>query len=258
MRQLGYWFIFRLRVRRLNGVMEMKGIRRAVPMAGIYLATIGILLLGIFAGDRAVTAMSRQALTESRRCIVIDPGHGGEDGGAVSCTGRAESAYNLEISLRLRDLLQLLGYRVKMVRTEDVSVYTRGETLAQKKLSDLKQRVRITEEAQAALLLSVHQNQFPDSRYSGAQVFHAATEGSRELAQALQSALTETLNPGSRRECKQAKGIYLMERISCPGILVECGFLSNPGEEAKLRDPEYQIRLSGVIAAVAAEKLSNT
>ena len=206
-------------------------------------------------GSRAVSVISEGLPIENRRCIVIDPGHGGEDGGAVSCTGKPESAYNLEISLRLRDLLHLLGYDTKMIRTSDISVYTSGETIAQKKISDLKQRVHLINETQNAILLSIHQNQFTDSRYSGAQVFYAATDGSEALAKQLQDGFVGTINPGSSRRSKKSSGVYLMEHIQCTGVLIECGFLSNPEEEAKLRSPDYQKKLCCVIAAAVAEYL---
>lgn len=187
--------------------------------------------------------------------IVIDPGHGGLDGGATSCTGRLESSYNLEISLRLRDLFHLLGYPTRMIRTTDTSVYTKGDTIASRKMSDLKERVRIVNEQENQILISIHQNQFQDARYSGAQVFYAGDEESHQLAKLLQERFLQTLNPGSHRQEKKAQGIYLMEHIQNPGILVECGFLSNPGEEARLASREYQKKLCCVIAAVAAEFL---
>ena len=109
-----------------------------------------------------------------------------------------------------------------------------------------------------AVLLSIHQNHYPDERYSGAQVFYANTEGSSELAQHLQAAFVSTLNSGSHRQAKKASGIYIMEHIRCPGVLIECGFLSNHAEEAKLRNPDYQKKLCAVIAATAAGYLSNT
>ena len=195
---------------------------------------------------------------ERTHCVVIDPGHGGEDGGATSCTGRLESEYNLAISRRLDDLLHLLGYRTLMTRTSDVSIYSTGDTIAQKKVSDLKERVRIVNEISNALLVSIHQNQFSDSRYSGAQVFYARTEGSKELGQQMQTKLVEALNPGSNRKSKPISGVYLMEKINCTGVLVECGFLSNPREESRLRDGEYQKKLCCVIAAAVCQHLSNT
>lgn len=145
-----------------------------------YFLTIAGVLLAAQWGSRAVTVIAESRPIEREHCIVIDPGHGGEDGGATSCTGLVESTYNLNISLRLNDLLHLLGHDTQMTRTTDISIYTKGGTIAQKKASDLKERVRIVNETENALLISIHQNNFSDSRYSGAQVFYAGTEGSAE------------------------------------------------------------------------------
>ena len=226
--------------------------------AALYVMTIVATIAVAQWGSRAVTVIAENLPIQREHCIIIDPGHGGEDGGATSCSGILESTYNLEISLRLNDLLHLLGYETKMIRTTDTSVYTKGESLAQKKISDLKERVRIANETEGALVLSIHQNNFPDERYSGAQVFYPQTSGSQELARLLQSALVSSLNPGSRRQIKQAQGVYLMEHIGCTGVLIECGFLSNREEEAKLRSAEFQKRLCCVIAATVGEYLSNT
>ena len=133
-------------------------------------------------------------------------------------------------------------------------MYTTGDTIAKKKISDLKERVRVVNDTENALLVSIHQNQFSDPRYSGAQVFFAKTEGSRELAQKLQAALVTTLNPGSNRKSKACSGVYLM----CIRDRIECGFLSNPQEEAKLRSSDYQKRLCCVIAATLSQYVSNT
>ena len=222
------------------------------------IATMSLMVLCAYWGSRAVTVISESLPFEREHCIVIDPGHGGEDGGATSCTGRMESEYNLAISRRLDDLMHLLGYQTRMTRTSDVSIYTTGDTIARKKISDLKERVRIVNETSNALLISIHQNQFSDSRYSGAQVFYAKTDGSKELGQRLQTYLVSALNPGSHRKSKPISSVYLMEKIRCPGILVECGFLSNPQEEARLRDSNYQKKLCCVIAAVISQHLSNT
>ena len=214
------------------------------------LIVIGVLSLVVL-GNRAVTVISMALPYERPHCFVIDPGHGGVDGGATSCTGKLESAFNLEISLRLKDLLHFLGYQTSMIRTEDISVYTKGDTIAQKKMSDLKERVRICNETPGAVLLSIHQNTFSDSRYCGAQVFYSETQGSEALAKAMQKALIASLNPGSKRQEKKAEGVYLLAHIPCPGVLIECGFLSNPEEEAKLRSAEYQKALCCVIACTA-------
>ena len=226
--------------------------RRKLLLKCAYVLTILSVLTIASLGNRAVTVISQNMPPEREHTFIIDPGHGGVDGGATSVTGKLESAFNLEISLRLNDLLTLLGYRTNMIRTEDVSIYTKGETIAQKKMSDLKERVRICNETPGAILLSIHQNTFPDGRYSGPQVFYAASEGSEALAKDLQKHLTQALNPGSNRQAKKSTGVYLMEHIRCPAVLIECGFLSNVQEEAKLRSPEYQKQLVCVIAATAA------
>ena len=217
-----------------------------------------MILLTAHWGSRAVTVFAENSPPERKHTIIVDPGHGGVDGGATSCTGILESQFNLEIGLRLRDMLQFLGYKTVMIRMEDISVYKKGETIAQKKNSDLKERVRIVNEAENGILLSIHQNQFQDSRYSGAQVFYAVTEGSQAFAKELQTALVRCLNPGSRRQEKKSSGIYLMEHIECPGVLIECGFLSNPEEEARLRNVDYQKQLCTVISCSLSKYLSNT
>lgn len=221
------------------------------------LTVAGTLLLS-HAGSKAITVLAQTSPPRRERCIVIDAGHGGVDGGAVSCTGLPESGYNLDIALVLNDLFRFLGYDTRMIRTTDISVYTKGETIAQKKISDLKERVRLVNDTDDALLISIHQNTFPDGRYSGAQVFYADTEGSKDLAANIQSGFRDTLNPGSNRACKQSSGVYLMEHIHCTGILIECGFLSNRAEEANLRSKAYQQKLCCVIVSAADSFLSNT
>lgn len=231
----------------------------SVKKRGMYCLTVlmvcAVFLITCMHGSRVISVVSLQNIRDGQHRIIIDAGHGGVDGGATSCTGKLESAYNLEIALRLRDVFHLLGYPTRMIRTTDTSVYTKGDTIAAQKMSDLKERVRIVNESERNILISIHQNNFSDSRYSGAQVFYPDTEGSRELADAMQRALVMSLNPGSNRKIKQAQGIYLMEHVKNPGILVECGFLSNPEEEHKLSSPEYQKKLCCVIAAVTAEFL---
>jgi len=226
-----------------------------VGMVPFYLL-IAILCIGAaVTGSTTVTTALQNLSPQRANTIVIDAGHGGIDGGATSCTGVLESQINLEIALKLNDLLHLLGYDTVMIRTTDTSVHTEGNTIAAQKVSDLKERVRICNETDNAMVVSIHQNTFPDHRYSGAQVFYAKTEGSRELASALQTQLGKALNPGVNRKCKASEHIYLMENLRCPGILVECGFLSNPQEEALLREIGYQQKLCCVIASALSEFL---
>jgi len=228
---------------------------RLQSMLPFYLFVFGACLIVTAYADRTITVMSETRPLQNRTCIVIDPGHGGEDGGAISCTGVLESKINLEISQRLNDLLHYLGYDTLMIRTEDVSVYTDGETIAARKVSDLKQRVKILNETSNALLISIHQNHYSENKYSGAQVFYSATKNSEDLAKKLQGLLVTTINPGSRRQAKKASGIYLMEHINCDGILIECGFLSNPQEEAKLQSAAYQKKLCCVFASAISNYL---
>lgn len=222
-----------------------------------YAMVVSMFLFGTLLGNQAVETVAEMIPMERLHRIVIDAGHGGEDGGAISCTGKSESGYNLQIALRLNDLLQLLGYDTVMIRTTDTSVYTSGQTISQKKVSDLKQRVRIVDRTYNALLLSIHQNTFPEEKYSGAQVFYGGAQGSEELAKELQQELVSSLNPGSSRKAKQGKGIYLLDKTNAPGVLIECGFLSNRQEEEKLRSPEYQKKLCCVISAAAARFLAS-
>lgn len=211
-----------------------------------------ILILSIFIAvtiwcSTATDVVAQLIPMERKHTIIIDPGHGGEDGGATSCTGMLESTFNLDIALKLNDLFHLLGYDTVMVRTSDISVYTEGETIAAKKVSDLKQRVKTVNGTENGILVSIHQNTFSDAQYSGAQVFYSKTGQSQALAAALQTKLIQTINPGSNRQPKKADGIYLLDQIERTGILLECGFLSNAEEEAKLRDHNYQKKLCCVI-----------
>lgn len=221
-------------------------VRKLLPIYAFVL--IGCICTAHF-GSAAVTTMVETAPIEGRTCIVVDAGHGGIDGGATSCTGVLESGLNLQIALRLNDLLRFLGYETKMVRTTDTSIHTQGNTIAAQKVSDLKERVALVNGTENAVLISIHQNTYPDGRYSGAQVFYADDTVSHTLADHLQSAFRQTLNPGSKRQSKVSDGIYLMQNIDRPGVLIECGFLSNSTEEALLRDGDYQKKLSSVIAS---------
>lgn len=213
----------------------------------LYIGVTVIFLLLIAVGNTAVTVVSKSQPIIRSTMIVIDAGHGGEDGGATSCTGILESQLNLEIALKLNALCHLLGFETKMIRTSDVSVYTEGTTISAKKASDLRRRVQIVNQTENAVLISIHQNTFSDSRYSGAQVFYAETDGSREFAELLQQHLT-LIDRGNHRHIKPAHNIYLMQHIKKTGVLIECGFLSNPSEEAMLRSAMYQKKLCSVVA----------
>lgn len=183
--------------------------------------------------------------------IVIDAGHGAPDGGSTGISGTREETVNLAVAKRLEGILTLTGYETVMTRTGPDCIATEGETIRQKKQSDLRNRVELVNTLPAAVVVSIHQNHFPDSRYSGPQVFYSS--GGEKLAASAQRALTAALAPGSKRESKAASGVYLMEQITHPGILVECGFLSNPEEERKLNDPAHQKKIAAILAAVVAD-----
>ena len=238
----------------LNRGVVMKFSKLKIMSVLTTLSILSVLISSAFITSEVADSVAVNASLQDRTCVIIDAGHGGVDGGAISCTGVEESKINLEIALRLDDLMHLLGIQTKMIRTEDVSIYTKGDTIAAKKVSDLKERVRIVSETKNALLVSIHQNYFEDSRYSGAQVFY---NNDTALAKELQSAFVTILNPGSKRKIKKSNGVYLMDKIACNGLLIECGFLSNKNEEALLRDATYQKKICCVIGATISCHISD-
>lgn len=184
--------------------------------------------------------------------VVIDPGHGGEDGGAVSSDGVKESQINLAVSLQVNDLLRLMGQRTVMTRSGDVSICDEGlGTIRQRKASDLKNRVALVNATPNAVLLSIHQNSLPSSPVThGAQVFWNRQEGAEALALLVQDSLNGTINVGNEKNAKQIPPtIFLMKNITAPGVIVECGFLSNAEETRRLQEPSYQRKLAAAIAA---------
>lgn len=223
-----------------------------------YFFVFSAFLLATVLGNRTVTAIAENQPLRKQHVIVIDAGHGGIDGGATSCSGVLESNLNLEIAHRLDSLMHLLGYNTRMIRTTDTSIHVQGNTIASQKISDLKERVKIVNSQDGGILVSIHQNTFSDSRYFGAQVFYSENKTSQELAKCIQDVLILGLNPNSNRQIKKADGIYLLEHIQKPGILIECGFLSNPEEERKLRSADYQKEICCVIGVTLSNYLANT
>ena len=189
--------------------------------------------------------------------LVIDAGHGGADGGTISVDGIRESDLNLEIALRAEALAALAGIKTVMIRREDTSVETDGDTIAKRKVSDLKQRVHTVNAAENPVLLSIHQNHFSEPKYHGAQVFYAPSAGSEALAKQMQNALREAIDPKNRRECKKADSVYLLSNVTCPAVLVECGFLSNAGERQLLQTANYQIKLAMTMVSVLSQAEGN-
>lgn len=221
--------------------------------AYLYLYVVCAFLVAAAMVRTAAEAVSSEQSLTLRPNIVIDAGHGGIDGGTTSCTGVLESTINLDIALRLEKVMALLGYDTVMTRSTPDSIATEGQTIRQQKQSDLRNRVAIVNDQSNTILVSIHQNFYPDSRYWGPQVFYAQTEQSQTLAGKMQTNLSRVLNPSVKRTCKAADGVYLMKNIQTTGILIECGFLSNPTEEALLRSDGYQNKLCAIIGAGLAE-----
>lgn len=181
--------------------------------------------------------------------VVIDPGHGGADGGATAADGTQEKHLNLAISLPLRDVLCVMGYTVEMTRTEDVMLHTEGDSLRERKISDMRNRLQMVNTADVTV--SIHQNNFSQPQYWGTQVFYSpTTPDSRVLAESVRQQVVSLLQPTNKRELKSGtESVYLLHHAARPMILVECGFLSHPEELSRLQDATYQRQLAFAIAA---------
>ena len=225
--------------------------KKGILLAGALIGTVVLLALALGRLNSLVEPAMEPSAVQRTGPLVLDAGHGGEDGGAVSITGVPESKINLAIVLKLRDVLGLYGVDPILLREEDVSLHDSGAgTLREKKRSDLKNRVAAVETVEGGTLLSIHQNTYPGSRYHGAHVFYAPAEGSQSLAEHVQNSIKASLQPDNERAVKRIPDtVYIMNHVTCPAVLIECGFLTNPEEEAMLRDEDYQRRLSAVIAA---------
>ena len=186
---------------------------------------------------------------EKKGTVVVDAGHGGEDGGTTGVHGELEKDINLAIALELQRLLEQHQFEVVMVRDWDTDLSDQNlPTVAQRKRSDLQRRLRLVEESGDCILLSIHQNFFTENQYSGAQVFYSANDPrGAALAEAIRASIVETLQPENTRQNKVGEGVYLLEQCQVPAVLVECGFLSNPEEAAALADPDYQKQMAQAI-----------
>lgn len=183
--------------------------------------------------------------------LIIDPGHGGRDGGAVSPNNVIESAINLDISLKFRDICTLFGVSPVMTReSEDIKYPEEADTISKMKIADQKARVKLINSYDNAFLISIHQNTFPSSKPSGVQVLYKDTGNSKEFAEMLQLSLSGILGTGKNRTASKIPNeIYLLKNINCPAVLIECGFLSNPNDEKKLTDPVYQLKYALYISS---------
>lgn len=187
--------------------------------------------------------------------IVIDAGHGGEDGGTSSASGILEKDINLQIALKLQELLQSSGYEVVMTRSEDTDLGDSSlETVAQRKSSDLENRLELINNSGADLVISIHQNYFEESQYSGAQCFYYSDD-SKILAEILQESLVTSLDPDNNRTASFVDGKYLLNNSNIPTCIVECGFLSNEEETLLLSDDDYQSEIAKAICSGIDEYL---
>ena len=225
--------------------------KRALRYIGAGAAACVLTSAGIFLAQDA----ARQVHTIPafpRPVILLDAGHGGEDGGAVGLNGIVEKDINLPITLKLNDFLQALGYETQMTRTTDISIHdATAASLRERKRTDIHNRFHMMEALRDTdLFLNIHQNKFPESGPHGTQVFYSKNHPrSLILANSIQSSVAGLLQPDNARQVKPAgDSIYLLYHAQIPAVLVECGFISNPDDAAKLVRDDYQNRIAFAIA----------
>ena len=186
------------------------------------------------------------SLPVSGKTIVVDAGHGVPDEGAESSNGTSEAETNLKIALKLQELLEQSGCTVILTRSDENAIYDiDSKTLRQKKKSDIHNRVKIGNESQADIFVSIHLNKIPQQQYDGWQTFYnAKSEDGRKLAISIQDAIGKTVQTENNRVAKSIDNIYIIKHVEIPTTIVECGFLSNPEEEKKLLENSYQDKLA--------------
>ena len=186
------------------------------------------------------------ALPATNKVIIVDAGHGSPDEGAEGNSGTTEAKINLQIALKLQNLLEQSGSTVILTRSDENSIYDAGNnTIHDKKVSDMKNRVKIGNESTADIFVSIHLNQIDETQYYGWQTFYnKINENSKELASCVQNGLNEAIQKENKRVPAQLNTVYLMKYVEIPITIVECGFLSNPEEEQLLQTDEYQDKLA--------------
>ena len=193
--------------------------------------------------------------------VIIDAGHGGEDGGAVGIDGTLEKDLNLSIALELEEILRSQGIKTRLTRDTDILLYDKNSDYqGHKKIQDAAARIAIAEEYKNAVFVSIHMNSFSQSKYSGLQVYYSENSpSSSALAEAVQTLVSQNLQPNNKRKIKPSEGnIYILKKVTLPAILVECGFLSNPEECKALNSPEYRSRLCMILYTAISQYLQNT
>lgn len=221
-------------------------LKKAAALLALLLIVVLSLVLILANADDEAETMNQNASGHIAK-LVIDPGHGGIDGGAVSASGIKESDVNLKIADKMGAIADFLGLQYVMTRdsdTESPGIDSYSEH------NDLVARAELVNSIDKAVMISVHQNEFPSAVVSGAEVMYADTDGSRVLAEDMQNLLVTQLDPENRRVFRPApKELLLTGSINCPGVLVECGFLSNPTEAEKLGSTEYQTKIAAILIA---------
>ncbi len=192
------------------------------------------------------------------KVIVLDAGHGGEDSGAVGVDGTLEKDLNLMMCMQIKDILSSLGYKVVLTRDEDRLLYSDSENIkGKRKHFDLKNRYLIANEYDTAVFVSIHMNKYPVEKYSGTQVYYSKNNSlSRNIAAGIQRNTAAYLQPNNKREIKASNGsIYLLDRLECPAVLIECGFLSNIDECKCINDPAYRKKLAFIVSYSLIENM---
>jgi len=209
-----------------------------------------IMLLLIFAACFAFAsqeAINTASISMKNMVVIIDPGHGGRDNGAIGGVGTLEDDINLSIALKLRRLIEQAGGVALTIREDDTGLYTEGKKTG-RKLEDLQNRQKMFTGSEANIAISIHLNSFPQSQYYGAQTFYKdGDERSRKLAEYIQTEMISIMDRGNDRKIKPKNDVYLFKGNDIPGALVECGFLSNLEEEQLLKQDHYQEKLAWCI-----------
>ena len=216
-----------------------------------------MLYFTFMANSSADGVMTKPVLKQT---VIIDAGHGGDDGGAIGIDGTVEKDINLDIALKLEKLLKFYGFDVIMTRTEDIMTCDDGlDSLRKRKVSDIHNRFDVLEKNPDAVFISIHQNKFEDNSQHGTQVFYSGNnDESKLLAELIQNSIVSVLQPDNSRVVKKSgSGIYLLYHAKLPAVLVECGFISNPAEVKKLNDENYRMKIAILIADGLIKYLMN-
>ena len=228
----------------------------------ISLVLVGMCVLVSYAMQKTEIVTPTSTIPKgNQRIVILDAGHGGMDGGCSAKDGTVEKDINLNILLNLRDMLIASGYTVEVTRDKDISIHDKGvEGIANQKSSDMDNRLALFNKYDNAICISIHQNLFTDSKYSGAQMFYSDTNSKSEtLASILQNKFVEYLQPDNAREIKLCgKELFLCYFSENPTVMAECGFLSNPDEAEKLKTPEYQKEIAFTIYSAINEYYATT